>query len=307
MNEHIRPQPRLQSRLLMGLALLVATVAIVAVPPASAQIEPQRLSYAVWLERPGLIPLLCGEVYREDTDPRTYTEHWVLFPDYVAPDLKNGYQIRLDPGYRVYEDTRDFLARVPFAHGAQYVKQEVSTYAELPPVTCSTFERGGAGDVADALINSGVGGDGASRKNYGGSGSLTASLDNGAVRHGLLRFDLGAVPRTATVTSAEVELTVLLQGGAPVRAHRVTAPWSEGTVTWDSFGGAFEAAPVAVFPAASAGQRARADLTDLAQAWVSGGLDNDGILLERDAGTTVFASSEGGAPGQRPRLTICWF
>jgi hypothetical protein len=100
---------------------------------------------------------------------------------------------------------------------------------------------------------------------------------------------------------------VLLNGGAPVRAHRITAPWSESTVTWDSFAGAFSANVEATFPAAAAGTSATADLTALVQAWVSGSSTNDGLLLERDLGSTVFASSEYAlVPSDRPQLTVCY-
>ncbi len=174
--------------------------------------------------------------------------------------------------------------------------------------TCVTVQRGaGGGAVADALINSGGGADGSQDTNYGGSVSLTASVVSSTERYALARFDLSPVPSGALVTSATATLYVLLNGGAPVRAHQVTAPWSESTVTWASFAGAFSASVEATFPAANAGTSVTADLTALAQSWASGALPNDGILLERDAGSTVFASSEYTVvPGDRPQLAVCY-
>lgn len=275
--------------------------------PARAQIDPFRLSYGLYLVGIDEKPVLAGEVYRDDADPANYVEHWMYYPNYVAPDLQNGLRVVIVPGLRAYEDARDFLARVPQETNARYEKVAVATYRELPPTTCVTIQRGVRGDVADALINSGAGNDGGATRNYGASSSLTASLDANSQRFGLLRFDLASIPATATVVSAKLTLNVLLQGGAPVRAHVVTAPWSESKVTFASFDGAFDRDLLATFPAASAGQSTGIDVTDLAQGWVSGAEDNFGLLLERDAGASVFASSETANPALRPSLAVCYF
>jgi hypothetical protein len=163
---------------------------------------------------------------------------------------------------------------------------------------CVTIARGLTGGVEDALIQSDK-----PTKNWGASNSLTAGSVGAATAVGLLRFDLGGIPATATITSATVNLHVLLHGGAPVRAHRVTAPWSEATVTWSSLAGAYAPAVEATLPGTSSPS---ASLTALVQAWVSGSVANDGILLEQDpGGVTVFASSEY-QPGQRPSLDVCY-
>ncbi|MBI2566404.1 MAG: DNRLRE domain-containing protein [Candidatus Schekmanbacteria bacterium] len=167
------------------------------------------------------------------------------------------------------------------------------------------IQREVGGAVADALLNSGVGSDGAASRNYGRSGSLTASLDgSGGRRHGLLRFDLSAVPQGVTITSATIHLNLLLYGGAPVHAHLVTSSWSESTVSWASFAGAYSPDVTVTFPAASV---TSADVTELVQDWLDGATANYGILLERDiAGVTVFASSEIPHAAARPRLDIIY-
>ena len=164
--------------------------------------------------------------------------------------------------------------------------------------TCITIQRGGGGVVADALIGSHN-----LAKNFGKSGALSVGSAEVGLRQSLLRFDLAAVPAGATITSAAVTLDVLRYGGGAVRAHRITAPWSEASVTWTSFGGAFLPQVDATFPI---GSPTSADLQALVQAWVSGSLPNHGILIERDLdGTTVFASSEE-SPAKRPRLDVCY-
>jgi hypothetical protein len=175
--------------------------------------------------------------------------------------------------------------------------------AEGSGQTCVTLQRGAGAGVADASIDGGK-----PTRNYGASGSLSDGRSGvaGAQIQALLRFDLSALPPDATITSAVTTLHVLLDGGAPSRAHRITAPWSEGTVTWSSFNGAYAAAVDATFPAATAGQSTAADLTSLVQGWVNGSTPNHGLLLERDlAGSTVHASSEQPQP-QQPRITVCY-
>ena len=168
---------------------------------------------------------------------------------------------------------------------------------------CITLQRGPSGSVADALIATSAGSDGGPTANFGASSALTAGGVVPGQRQALLRFDLSAIPASATIQSATVTLHVLLNGGAPVRAHRVLSPWSESTVTWASFASAYAPTVVATFPGTST---TSASLVPLVQAWVSGAAPNDGILLERDlTGSTVFASSEA-QQSLRPTLDICY-
>jgi hypothetical protein len=37
-------------------------------------------------------------------------------------------------------------------------------------------------------------------------------------------------------------------GKAPVDVHRITVPWQERTVTWNSFGAGYDPAPILTFP-----------------------------------------------------------
>lgn len=101
---------------------------------ARAQIDPIRVSYGLYESRPGLPAALLGEIYREDTNPTTYTEHWVLYPGYVNPSGTNGVTLVIRPGLREYRDSRDFFARVPFARGSRYVRVACLDSADRPTV-----------------------------------------------------------------------------------------------------------------------------------------------------------------------------
>jgi hypothetical protein len=149
-------------------------------------------------------------------------------------------------------------------------------------------------------------------KNYGTKTLANVGVVGGGARQSLLRFDLSAIPATATVTSATLTLTAYqslpLGSSATLRAHRILSPWTEGTVTWSLFDASFSAAVEAsaisnrMSPAAVS-----FDLTALAQAWVSGAAANHGLLLEQpETTTTNISTSESMTVSSQPRLDICY-
>lgn len=110
----------------LSLAALLLVV-LLAAQRVAAQIPP--VGYSVGLYQGGI---LVGEVYRQDADPSSYTEHWVLYPAYVYPNEKNGVVTELRPGRTDYRDLTDFLARVPWARGSRYVTSRCSDGTTLP-------------------------------------------------------------------------------------------------------------------------------------------------------------------------------
>ncbi len=168
--------------------------------------------------------------------------------------------------------------------------------------TCVTIQRGGAGNVADAVLNPVAPG-----KNYGTSGSLSVGQAvGGTPRESLIRFDLSPIPAGRAIASATATLTNLVEYDvqAPTYAHRATAAWSESTVTWDSFNGARLAAVEGTF---QPGATTSADITSVVQQWHSGAVPNHGLLLERDyTGGATFASSEIPDAADRPSLEVCY-
>lgn len=180
------------------------------------------------------------------------------------------------------------------------VSTGVANQAVTAPPTCLTLQRG-ASPVADTQIANK-----APPSNYGGAQVMNAGTVAGTDRQTLIRFDLSDIPPGAVVQSARLTLNYVATGPGTVRIHRITAPWLEGQVTWQSFGAAFAPAIDATFDTHATATTAIVDLAALFQAFVDGA-PNHGILLEQPGPSdTRFASSEWAAPAERPRLDICY-
>ena len=177
----------------------------------------------------------------------------------------------------------------------------------LDAPVCISIQRGVSGTVEDAQVASEQ-----PAKNYGTKTLANVGVVGGGARQSLLRFDLSAIPATATVTSAKLNLTAYqslpLGSSATLRAHRILSPWTEGTVTWGLFNASF-------YPAVEASAindrhspaTTTFDLTALAQAWVRGSYANHGLLLEQpETTTTNISTSEATNASSRPRLEVCY-
>jgi hypothetical protein len=178
------------------------------------------------------------------------------------------------------------------------------------PVCVSIRRQGASGSVADAQIANKL-----PARSYG----LSETMNTGPVgaggeeRRTLLQFDLSAIPTFPNVTTNVVSATVTLAPGhlAPtgpgtIQVHRVTAPWSESTVTWQSLPtGYYDPAIEASF--GNAGTALSFGLETLVGAWANGDVPNHGVVLE-DPGTnaTNFWSSEHATVSARPELTVCY-
>jgi len=185
----------------------------------------------------------------------------------------------------------------PLGHAAQ----------SLGAPVCVTIQRGVFGTVEDAQVASDR-----STTNYGTKTLANVGVVGAGSRQSLFRFDLGAVPATATVTSAKLTLTAYqslpLGSSATLRAHRIVAPWTESTITWGLFNASFSPA----VEASAINDRhspitATFDLTALVQAWVSGISANHGLLLEQpETTTTNISTSETMNASNRPALEVCY-
>ncbi|MFT3771345.1 MAG: MopE-related protein [Minicystis sp.] len=172
-------------------------------------------------------------------------------------------------------------------------------------ICLSIRRQGAAGTVFDAQITNKL-----PPKSYGASQTMNTGPINGAENQLLLQYDLSAIPSgpntnivTATVNLARGQ--VAPSGPGTVEVHNILAPWSESTVTWQSFNGAFDPTILTTF----SNQNTFPSFTiqPLVQAWVRGTLPNYGILLEDPgANYTNYWSSEYTNFYSRPDLYVCY-
>ncbi|KYF57616.1 hypothetical protein BE08_35130 [Sorangium cellulosum] len=136
----------------------------------------------------------------------------------------------------------------------------------------------------------------------------------GAVRRALLRFDLAAVPRGATLLSARVGLRLVSKSGpGAISAHRVLKDWDESE-SWASFEeNGFDPTPVATAGTATADVEAFSaisfDVTELVASWLDGKADDHGILLRADDGeqSRLLASEvQPRHASSRPWMQVCY-
>ena len=191
--------------------------------------------------------------------------------------------------------------------------------------------------AADTFINSA-----AANSNAGGLDWFDAGTDGGnlgslGVRRGLLRFDLGAIPVNATITSAELRLRITKVPGfgqgvdSTMSLYRMNAGWTEGTkvgpngalasageTTWNqreqgssqwTSPGAAADAEAAESASASVGQALNSTQTwsgpgmvNDVQFWLANPGQNFGWLMRSQNETSLrtvrgFGSREGGAAG----------
>jgi RHS repeat-associated protein len=178
-----------------------------------------------------------------------------------------------------------------------------------------TVRHGLLGDVEDAQIS-------CARPARNAGADPTLAVGTGDTAAGrmetLLHFDLVPLPPRADVKAAQILVqrkTAFLSG--TLSLYDVTAPWSAGTVTWNSFGSATGAVLGAVpvtggspsVPAPlpivfDSGSNAPGLLAEVKR-WMVTPATNYGVVLNQDVGATDVSSSED-VTFQRPSLTISY-
>lgn len=114
------------------------------------------------------------------------------------------------------------------------------------------------------------------------------------------------LPAGATLNSATLYIYVNQSNGQQIDIHRVTADWDEATVTWNNFGGAYDATVINSFTADAVGWET-ADLTGLVQDWMDGTYMNFGILIDQVVQTYPrgeYNSRE--AAMNHPYIEVCY-
>jgi hypothetical protein len=123
------------------------------------------------------------------------------------------------------------------------------------------------------------------------------------ITRSLVRVDLSDVPVDADIVQASLHLYLKDSCDPEPRTHhqvtvyRATGPWEEMSVTWNTRPGFAEAYGSTSIPSDISGWYSF-DVTNLAQAWVSGGFHNYGMVIRGpessgdDSARLVFATRE---------------
>jgi len=156
--------------------------------------------------------------------------------------------------------------------------------------------------------------------NYGAAAETWVSSAASDTTRSLLRFNMGAISPGARILEATLSLERQSGAGAdqPVSAHRITNPWSEDSVTWnsrktglgwDTAGGDFDNTAIATTPVGPLNQRYAWNITPLVQGWVDGSYPNDGVaLVAAIAGMPGerFYTSDDADPTRWPSLSVTY-
>ena len=166
-------------------------------------------------------------------------------------------------------------------------------------------------------------------RNYGGADYLQITDTGSWLQRPVLQFDLTGIPASVKVISAKLELKHLsTQTPGTASIHRLTRDWVEGTKagggqadganwpshdgtnSWTTAGGDFEATPVLTKQVTSATHNLWVDweIDTLVADWVSGKTPNYGLLIKSDGSLdkAKFASREATDPADAPKLTITY-
>jgi hypothetical protein len=112
------------------------------------------------------------------------------------------------------------------------------------------------------------------------------------------------IPVGATLDSAIFYINVTNASGEEVTLHGITNEWEEDNVTWNNFGGSFNAASEGSFTPSGTGWYF-VDVTALVNSWLDSSFANNGILLKEESPAQMqYFSSRETAMG--PYLKIYW-
>jgi hypothetical protein len=133
-----------------------------------------------------------------------------------------------------------------------------------------------------------------------------SSTGNDPVVLGQLASAVWVPPAGATFQSASLYIYVEQRSNQEVTIHRVESDWDETTVTWNNFGGAYNAAIEGSFMVDATGWKS-ADISGLVGGWFNGTYENYGLLIDQP--TVYFAMatySSREAVANQPFIKICY-
>ncbi len=206
-----------------------------------------------------------------------------------------------------------FVACCLFAGGcgdSQDPLDEEVGQAEQAALSCVTLQEGGPSWVEDATIGYKASDPNSANLNDGNGIYLVSGAAPWLTKgRSLIKWDTSPIPAGATITSAIAKLKINgMGGGGILEAHRVLGPWSESTVTWNSFAATNSFDPTILTSVTAVGPTTLTlDLMGIVPQWVSGSLVNDGLLfkLTNESGLVRAGSSEA-STGLRPTLEVCY-
>ena len=146
----------------------------------------------------------------------------------------------------------------------------------------------------------------------------------GNIKSTLLRFDLGSIPPSATITSAKLRLFVVSRSNwreLSLVAYRVRRSWAEARANWqeaiagqswavagcNGLGSDRDEAALGSVPLPAPGNWLELNITSLVQSWIGAPGENYGLLLKGEGGTSVeyaLTAFEHEDPALRPMLLV---
>lgn len=185
--------------------------------------------------------------------------------------------------------------------------EEALDDAEQALSSSVSIRRGVSGTVADAYVSAAT-----PKKRFGDAKRLMV----GEKDHALLSFDLSAIlagahvkRATLTVTGRteeeEAACTDESEAGGPLQVRRVTAGWSEDSVTYRSFDQQLATEVEATLVLGCRRSTTSVDVTALVEGWVAGTYPNHGLALTtQEKQESRVLSSEHDKVRRRPRLEV---
>jgi hypothetical protein len=175
--------------------------------------------------------------------------------------------------------------------------------------TCVTLQRGTFGAVEDTTLVPNI--------TYPGWGGELDKIYSGCCAEALVKFDVSALPASATVISATLGLrSTDWTTDSTIFARHGLASWAESTASYDSFNQQVDGQTMGSMVPSLPMEAQTMSLTPATvQAWISGSLANNGMLLEAMVSQAAdysswqqvgFDSSDSLTVAYRPSLTVCY-